>query len=616
MLKLSDYKKCLIELKKELIDLEGPNLKSIILRGSLAKGTVVPGWSDIDLTIILSKFDKKMITVIKNISEEYKIRIGIDTALYKNSSKIKKGFISSKGSVLLLELPLFSRTIYGKNPSSKIKNIDKYQDEIKRDCIVQLKVYKKYYLKCLKAIKKGDKTKFYFGRMLKLAFNSVKRALNYYLIVPKKYTDTIKLGKKHFPWIDFELLHHLNKLRFKWEQNFSRKFILKKAREIGDFIYFFQNEFLSEVKVIKKIYKFFEKEDIKNKKILFLSEDNTRDVKIYKFFPKLYRMLSKKNKIKILFALGTHRKMASKEAYEKLGLKIKYENHDWKDKNKLIRIGKYKGCDILINKLVKWSDLIIGISNTVPHRVAGFSGGAKLICPGIAGKEIIGYSHFISAKVRNSNVNGYLKNPFRTLINHIIGLIPQKIYLINFVLENSKLAYVYLGDIIKAHKKASSKSEKLHIMNLKQQNKVLAIVSDIVPDLWQATKTIYNSSQIVKNGGILVVKANCKEGISNHKELTKYGYIHPNRVFEMVKNGKIKDMCLAAHLIHVGKIKNRINIYLCSPNISKKQCKKLKLNYISEKNVKNMRFDYIIKNPAHILYRSRKKELKAGLVKG
>ncbi len=87
--------------------------------------------------------------------------------------------------------------------------------------------------------------------------------------------------------------------------------------------------------------------------------------------------------------------MTSKEIDIKLGPGIRgrfeVRSHDWAEEVELIALGPTpSSVDIQMNRLVAEADVIVGFGNIVPHRVAGFSGGGKIILSAICGSRTTG----------------------------------------------------------------------------------------------------------------------------------------------------------------------------------------------------------------------------------
>jgi nickel-dependent lactate racemase len=101
-----------------------------------------------------------------------------------------------------------------------------------------------------------------------------------------------------------------------------------------------------------------------------------------------------KKQIFILIGNGTHRPTTQQEKIELVGSNI-FENfpiydHSATDRSMLIRIGE---TDFYVNKRYFEADFKIVTGMIEPHFFAGFSGGRKGVCPGIAGMESIKIFH-------------------------------------------------------------------------------------------------------------------------------------------------------------------------------------------------------------------------------
>ena len=139
--------------------------------------------------------------------------------------------------------------------------------------------------------------------------------------------------------------------------------------------------------------------------LLLLVDDVTRQTPTSWILPIVMDCVSRcgieKDKINILVATGTHRPMTLAEQIKKYGESvvkignIKFHNY----KSDVINIGSTNsGVPVSVNKLVLDYDFILGIGSVIPHRVAGFSGGGKIVQTGISGEETTGQTHRLSAK--------------------------------------------------------------------------------------------------------------------------------------------------------------------------------------------------------------------------
>ncbi|NLU09287.1 MAG: DUF2088 domain-containing protein [Clostridiales bacterium] len=118
-----------------------------------------------------------------------------------------------------------------------------------------------------------------------------------------------------------------------------------------------------------------------------------------------------------MIANGTHRIMKEEEIIQKVGeevyKKFKIYQHNFMDKNELLNLGvveiDHLKFPVIVNKKVKEADYIIGIGNIIPHSDAGFSGGAKIIQPGICGTLTTSATHISGALMKEIPL-GNIKN--------------------------------------------------------------------------------------------------------------------------------------------------------------------------------------------------------------
>src|SRR5271169_5793785 len=163
-------------------------------------------------------------------------------------------------------------------------------------------------------------------------------------------------------------------------------------------------------------------------RVLFLVDDITRKTPAWAVLPVVLRRMASKGipreNIKILIAAGTHALMTSEEIEKKLGPTIPREHaviiHHWKDEKNLKPIGTAPdGTPVRVNRLLSESDVVIGIGQIVPHRVQGFTGGASIVQPGVSGREVTGYTHWMSALYSGQEILGIAENPVRQEVERI-----------------------------------------------------------------------------------------------------------------------------------------------------------------------------------------------------
>jgi len=329
-------------------------------------------------------------------------------------------------------------------------------------------------------------------------------------------------------------------------------------------------------------------------KIAVLCDDYTRKTPVHLILPHVLNELKsagiRPNNTKIIIALGTHRPATEQEIVEKVGKDTieEYEvlNHDWKCEEELVDLGKTSsGTPIQINKHVLNSDFVIGIGMIVPHRVSGFSGGSKIIQPGVCGVATTNYTHWLSAQFLGEEILGKINNPVRAEMNAIAEKAKLK-FIVNVVLDRfDNICSIFAGDFKEAYVHGAKFSRDIYSVEVPERANV--VICDCPHpasiEMWQAAKSIYAADLAVKTKGTIILLAPCPEGVAvEHPDVGHLGYKPYHEVKNLVKKKKIKDLSAAAHLVHVGRvIREKATCILVSEGIDEKTAKRIGFNCAS-----------------------------------
>lgn len=315
-------------------------------------------------------------------------------------------------------------------------------------------------------------------------------------------------------------------------------------------------------------------------RVLILVDDITRQTPAWAILPAVLRRLANRgcprSNIRILIAAGTHALMSPQEVEKKLGPRIPREYsvtiHHWKNEESLIRIGvTADDTPIRVNRMLSEADLVIGVGQIVPHRVMGFTGGATIVQPGVSGREVTGYTHWLSALCSGREILGIAENPVRQEVERIARLAGLR-FIVNVVMDaHHRVIRVVAGDPVAAHRAGADFA--LSIYGITQPELADIVVTESYPadyDLWQAAKGIYSAELAVREGGVVIVITPCPHGVSaEHPEVEQLGYHTFAEVKAMVDKKRISDLVAAAHLVHVGRvICDRARGIMVSPGIS------------------------------------------------
>ena len=330
-------------------------------------------------------------------------------------------------------------------------------------------------------------------------------------------------------------------------------------------------------------------------KILLIVDDITRPTPKKRLIPLIVKELVdlgiKKKDITILIALGTHRYMTDSEIIatfgEETAKSIQILNHEWADSTQLIDLGRTpNNIKIIVNKRIIEADFSIGIGSIVPHSEAGWSGGGKIIQPGICGWETTAGTHLIAAKdPKYLNIAGTIKNKVREEIEFIAKKVGLN-YIINFILgPNEQIHEVVGGDPVIAHRYGVNFAKEIFEIPIKNLADIV-IVSAYPADLdyWQGDKAVTYSLRGVKPGGILILVGRFPEGISSsHSVIEEYSHLSYDELIELASNNKVKDKVgLAALFIRLHH-KRKVSIICISNGLTLAQ--KAKLDFIHAESV-------------------------------
>lgn len=322
-------------------------------------------------------------------------------------------------------------------------------------------------------------------------------------------------------------------------------------------------------------------------RVLIIVDDNTRTTPLDRILPYLLAKIKAAGvsdaNIKFLVGLGTHRPMSSEELERKLGKEVYQHysvyNHDWEKADVLLNIGKTtSGIDIWINRHLTEADFIIGMGHIVPHRVAGYSGGGKIIQPGVCGPVTTAQTHWLSAYYAAADILGHPDNPVRQEIEEVALRAGLK-FIVNVVQDRTgRLAGVFAGDPIKAHRKGCELAQGIYGVSIKTRADI--VITEAFPaelELWQATKALQAADIVVNPGGVIIFLATCPEGISqSHGQLIlKYGFRPLAEVEKLVARKEITNLNAASYLARVGNIVSRARVILVSRGITPAEARAL-----------------------------------------
>lgn len=265
--------------------------------------------------------------------------------------------------------------------------------------------------------------------------------------------------------------------------------------------------------------------NLRNRRIVICVDDISRPTPTARFFGPLVDYLlahgAQRDKMLVLFALGVHRDMTKQEAHEKLGTDLRglrWVNHAATDDAQLKHLGTTsRGTYVALNRHLAEADLIITLGAIEPHLLLGFSGGCKMLIPGLASTRTIGENHMQGVSGDHYNYVGATVSPMRLDLEEGAHMLGKEIFIVNAVMnESHEICAFFAGDPIKAHREGVKFSRALTERPVKESvDVVIASSSPMNADLRQSMKCVGNIQESVKPGGLIIGLAECRHGIGD-----------------------------------------------------------------------------------------------------
>ena len=254
--------------------------------------------------------------------------------------------------------------------------------------------------------------------------------------------------------------------------------------------------------------------------LLIVVNDETRPTPTGKVLEFLWPQIKDLN-FKILVATGVHGK--SSEAGCALmfsplwpSLKEKVFFHDSREERGMIFLGETsRGTRVLINSAVMLADRLLVIGSVEPHYFAGYSGGRKMIVPGLAAYSTIVANHSL-AMDSGARPLRLLGNPVHEdLMEALQYLTVPPIFSLQLVLTpEHELFGAFAGTLTRSFLDAVLKAEEVFSVPFREKADILIAVArpPLDLDLYQSQKPIEHGKLALKKDGILILVMPCRQG--------------------------------------------------------------------------------------------------------
>lgn len=308
----------------------------------------------------------------------------------------------------------------------------------------------------------------------------------------------------------------------------------------------------------------------------------------------LLQKCAQKNNITFFIAYGTHPRQTEEESLSSYGntyRQYKFVHHDCYDDAVFDVLGSStRGTPITVRKDIRNSSLIITVGAISHHYFAAYGGGRKLLFPGLAKREAIYHNHglfldrenrILSEGCQPGKLDG---NPIAEDLKEIDDALPPKISIHGILNSCGKLCRLLVGGDYKDFVEACELHDSYYRSKSSAQYDLVVASGGGYPkdiNFIQAHKAVHNAAAFVKEGGRLVVLAECIDDIGSDyfmQYLEAGGFEQAFAKLEKNYEGN------GGTALSMMTKTNRINIYMLT-SLDEKTCKTLGVRKITKEEI-------------------------------
>jgi nickel-dependent lactate racemase len=233
------------------------------------------------------------------------------------------------------------------------------------------------------------------------------------------------------------------------------------------------------------------------------------------------------SRMAIIFATGIHRPVTDKEKTELLTpfivQRLRIIQHNAYDQSSLSTLGMTaRGVTVELNSALREFSRVILTGGITFHYFAGFTGGRKSICPGLASAKTIEATHMLAldfdtgsrrAGVQTGRLDG---NAVHEECERVASLVPPAFSVNTIVDETKRALKVFSGDWRLAHRAACDYYLEQYSVAVPDKRDIVIVSCGGFPhdiNLIQAHKALDMAALACKDGGTIILLAECNDGL-------------------------------------------------------------------------------------------------------
>jgi nickel-dependent lactate racemase len=247
----------------------------------------------------------------------------------------------------------------------------------------------------------------------------------------------------------------------------------------------------------------------------------------------------------IIFATGIHRAVTPEEKLELLtpfiAQRVKTIDHSAYDASRMISLGTTdRGTPVDVNRALRDFSQVIITGAIGFHYFAGFTGGRKSICPGLASARTIEATHKLALDLVNGGRRdgvgtGLLEgNAVHLECERVAALIEPRFSINSVVDERGRATRIYAGEWRAAHRVGCSEYLTSHSVRIDKKREVVIASCGGSPydlNLIQGHKALDMAAHACSDGGTIILLAQCRDGFG-HPTFLKWFEKQDSRALE------------------------------------------------------------------------------------
>ncbi len=269
-------------------------------------------------------------------------------------------------------------------------------------------------------------------------------------------------------------------------------------------------------------------------------DDMTRPTRAYELVPIVLDALHDAgltdDRITFVCALGTHGALTMIDFRKKLGAAIveKYRVFNHNIYENCVEVGQTRrGTRVMFNREVMQADLKIAIGCVTAHAQAGFSGGGKLLLPGVAHIDSIAHYHLEVEKMgkETTGMGRHANNILRQEINEAAAMAKVD-FLINVVVNGrGETTGLFAGELSQAHNAAVTEAQEHYRTDPPPQNMDVVVANAFSKPNEMGIAIVLGAMALKQFTGTVVVIADSPEGQVPHYLLGRFGSDYGGRQY-------------------------------------------------------------------------------------